>query len=624
MQDSLKPRLYSKPNALVFLPNHRMLETCVLALEKSSYTVHTARTWDEALGIIETTQNLSLGILESTRHLENNFGENLKSGIKWLLIAQESACANREQVRALGIIKLIESSSTEDSVIKAIEHLEACFRDPFFELMDTLEFITGVQLVKEKKSLVESRLSRRLLELGISSFSEYIDYFKKNIPTELPEAISLVTTHTTEFFREDQQFDYLFENVFPGLIQGQKSISIWSAASSTGQEVYSLAISVLEYLETTNIPPEHRPVIRIYGSDIDSACLDTAREGIYSMESVAHLPPRLVKKYFDIGTNELSGFVRIKDFVHQLCQFRRTNLLSDILPLKDVDCVFLRNTMIYFKPSDVVEIMDKVSRVLKPSGLLFLGLSESLTNLITPFEGIDKSIYKLKTSQSPKFPVPASTEKVKIEVDVQSFESLILIGASTGGVEALRTVLENFPTGSPPVLIVQHIPKTFSNTLAKRLNDTCQITVCEAIDDDILKSSHAYIAPGGQQMRVVYKRGYYRIEINNDPPVGQHRPSVDYLFKSIVQLAASRKPTKEISFCAALLTGMGSDGAQGMKELKSIGAYTVAQNEQTSVVFGMPAVAIQIGAAQDVLPLNKIAHALLKHARHRRPKSMVS
>jgi two-component system chemotaxis response regulator CheB len=256
-----------------------------------------------------------------------------------------------------------------------------------------------------------------------------------------------------------------------------------------------------------------------------------------------------------------------------------------------MDVVFLRNAVIYFKPDDTDRIISKILNIL--SGYLFLGHSESLPNAQASLRKVGHSIY-LHQTQSLS-------------------QDLIVIGASTGGVEALKVVLEKFPLGSPPILIVQHIPENFSKAFANRLNEICQIQVSEARDKEVLERSHAYIAPGGKQMKLIKANSGLVIEINDDPPMGLHKPSVDYLFNSILPLA------KERTISAALLTGMGSDGAKGLKKLRDIGVYTVAQNEETSVVFGMPGVAVELGGAVDVVPLNKIAGKLmLRHTRNKR------
>ncbi|RYZ82393.1 MAG: chemotaxis protein CheB, partial [Proteobacteria bacterium] len=156
--------------------------------------------------------------------------------------------------------------------------------------------------------------------------------------------------------------------------------------------------------------------------------------------------------------------------------------------------------------------------------------------------------------------------------------------------------------------IVQHISSSFTLSLAKRLDASCKISVSEAVDGEPLKPSHAFLAPGGKQMSIVRRPGQLCIEINDDPPMGRHKPSVDYLFLSAVPVC------EKMRVSAAILTGMGSDGAQGLKLLRDAGAHTIAQDEQTSVVYGMPAVAASLEAASQILPIQDITEALV-HSR---------
>ncbi|MBX2986843.1 MAG: chemotaxis-specific protein-glutamate methyltransferase CheB [Bdellovibrionaceae bacterium] len=184
--------------------------------------------------------------------------------------------------------------------------------------------------------------------------------------------------------------------------------------------------------------------------------------------------------------------------------------------------------------------------------------------------------------------------------------TLIVLGASTGGTEALRVVLESFPAEIPPTLIVQHIPAFFSAAFAERLNQICPFEVREAKDGDEVRKNLVLIAPGGKQMGFVRgSGGSVRVKVTDDPPVNRHAPSVDYLFDTVAQ-------EKIGHVVAALLTGMGADGARGLKTLRDRGARTIAQDEQTSVVFGMPREAIERGAAEAVLPLEQIGEEIIR------------
>jgi two-component system, chemotaxis family, protein-glutamate methylesterase/glutaminase len=183
-------------------------------------------------------------------------------------------------------------------------------------------------------------------------------------------------------------------------------------------------------------------------------------------------------------------------------------------------------------------------------------------------------------------------------------EELILIGSSTGGTQALSRVLPLLPKDSPPVVIVQHIPAVFSRALAESLNRVSEIEVVEVEDGMLVESGRAYIAPGGLQLALERREGKLALRLRDDAPVNRFKPSVDYLFQSAVQVTG-------LKISAALLTGMGRDGAQGLLGLKQAGAWTIAQDEETSVVYGMPRAAKELGADCEVIALDHVAEALL-------------
>jgi two-component system, chemotaxis family, protein-glutamate methylesterase/glutaminase len=185
-------------------------------------------------------------------------------------------------------------------------------------------------------------------------------------------------------------------------------------------------------------------------------------------------------------------------------------------------------------------------------------------------------------------------------------DRLIALGASTGGTEAIRAVLQQFPPNSPALVIAQHIPGGFSRAFAERLDRESALTVFEASDGQPITPGHAYVAPGGFHLRVERSGARWLCRVSEDEPVNRHRPSVDVLFHSVAQ-AAGRNAV------AGILTGMGEDGARGMLALRDAGAYTLAQDEASSVVWGMPGSAVKLGAVIDVVPLEQIAGHLLEH-----------
>lgn len=190
-------------------------------------------------------------------------------------------------------------------------------------------------------------------------------------------------------------------------------------------------------------------------------------------------------------------------------------------------------------------------------------------------------------------------------------EAIVAIGASTGGTEAIKEVLIRLPANTPGIVITQHIPGNFSAAFAERMNSVSALTVCEAKDGQQILPGHAYVAPGDQHLLVVGNGARYHCKLSDGPPVNRHKPSVDVLFRSVTQCAGPNS-------VGVLLTGMGDDGAKGLKEMKDANATTIAQDERTSVVWGMPGSAVKLGAADCILPLQQIAGKIITLAEHER------
>ena len=183
-------------------------------------------------------------------------------------------------------------------------------------------------------------------------------------------------------------------------------------------------------------------------------------------------------------------------------------------------------------------------------------------------------------------------------------DQLIAIGASTGGTEAIKEVLLDMPADAPGIVISQHIPEAFSGPFARRMNSISAMTVYEAQDGQQILPGHVYIAPGSHHLLVVRDGARFVCKLSDGPPVNRHRPSVDVMFRSVAQNVGPNA-------IGVILTGMGADGAEGLKEMQEVGSITIAQDEKTSVVWGMPGEAVKRGAAGHVLPLEAIAGALL-------------
>jgi two-component system chemotaxis response regulator CheB len=188
-------------------------------------------------------------------------------------------------------------------------------------------------------------------------------------------------------------------------------------------------------------------------------------------------------------------------------------------------------------------------------------------------------------------------------------EHVIGIGASTGGTEAIKDVLRELPADMPGIVVTQHIPEAFSAPFARRLDGVCALTVVEARDGQLILPGHAYVAPGNRHLLVIRDGARLLCRLNDGPPVNRHKPSVDVMFRSLAQNAGPNA-------VAVMLTGMGADGAEGTGEMKAAGAPVVAQDERTSVVWGMPGEVVRRGLADDVLPLPRIAARLVELARN--------
>jgi two-component system chemotaxis response regulator CheB len=184
-------------------------------------------------------------------------------------------------------------------------------------------------------------------------------------------------------------------------------------------------------------------------------------------------------------------------------------------------------------------------------------------------------------------------------------EKIIAVGASTGGTEAIKTFLEGLPVNTPGVVIVQHMPEVFTKAYATRLNSILPLDIKEAEDGDLVKRGRVLIAPGSHHMLLKRRGAEYSVEIKAGPLVNRHRPSVDVLFRSVARSAGSNA-------IGVLLTGMGDDGANGLLEMREANAKTIAQDEATCIVFGMPKEAIKLNAAQKILPIQSIAEEVLR------------
>ena len=267
------------------------------------------------------------------------------------------------------------------------------FTDTDFSRVKKLLFShTGIKLADSKRQMVYSRLVRRVRALDLPSFANYLDFLVEHEGDELVHFKNAMTTNLTAFFREGHHFEYLANTIFPKLRtvhNNDRRIRIWSAGCSTGEEPYSLAVVLRE-----NFPKNSGWDVRILATDIDTNVLQTAKDGVYSLDRVKNISPERLKKWFLKGTGAHKDTAIAKDELKEVIRFRQLNLMGQWPIKKKFDVIFCRNVIIYFdKPTQRV-LVDRYANLLEKDGHLFLGHSESLFKVTERFNLIGKTIYQ--------------------------------------------------------------------------------------------------------------------------------------------------------------------------------------------------------------------------------------
>lgn len=265
----------------------------------------------------------------------------------------------------------------------------------FLKISRLIYDLCGINLTDAKKELVKARLGKRLRSGSFKSFHDYYEHVLRDVSgKELILLLDSIVTNFTFFFREQRHFEYLQFEFIPNMIirkkkNKDKKIRFWSAGCSSGEEPYSILITLLE---TIGDPSPWD--IRIYGTDLSTRVLKTAQSGIYSYEKVRDLPPYILKKYFLRGTQEWENYLKIKDYLKSYIRFQRLNL-TEPFPFKEsFDCIFCRNVMIYFDKKTQAELVNRFYEYINFEGVLIIGHSESLAGIEHPFHYVKPSIYK--------------------------------------------------------------------------------------------------------------------------------------------------------------------------------------------------------------------------------------
>lgn len=322
----------------------------------------------------------------------------------------------------------------------------------------------------------------------------------------------------------------------------------------------------------------------IVNSQADMEVVATAPDPLVARELIKKHNPDVLT--LDVEMPKMDGL----DFLEKLMRLRP-------MPVLMVSSLTERGSEITMRALE----LGAVDFVTKPKISIGSGMRE-YTELIT-----DKirAAARARVKRTVASPI-ATTALPQLRSPLTSSEKLIIIGASTGGTEAIREFLMQMPSDCPGILIAQHMPEGFTTSFARRLDSLCKITVCEAAGNERVLPGHAYIAPGHSHLLLARSGANYMTRIEQTDPVNRHRPSVDVLFRSAA-VAAGKNAV------GVILTGMGKDGAAGMLEMKNAGAQNFAQDEASCVVFGMPREAIAIGAAHEVAPLTALPGLVLGH-----------
>jgi two-component system chemotaxis response regulator CheB len=565
-----------------------------------------------------------------------------------------------------------------------------------------------------KDSLVQN-VSRLMTGAGCSDLTAYLNLVDKD-PRELASFLSAITIHTTSWFREIDHFDVIKEHVLKLIKSGVRFVHVWSAACSSGQEVYSIALC-LEQIRQEYPDFDYK----VNGTDIDPLSVEAACRGVYPLEELKQIPKNFHSLVLT-GKGRLRDFFTIRKTVRNKCRFSVENLDREQYHqyLSDFDIVLCRNVLIYFHPRQGRKIVDRLKQCLKPGGLLVLGHSEFINEYIFGLKSIGHSSYqkirdagkgsvsqfqlhkktilvvedapvirtvlranllkngfnvleaenadeaqkmlnsnnvdlisldlnmpgkngaewlreiRAKSIRIPVVVVSASSaadaelvygalgsgaqeyiEKEVLGKNIQKFTDtinsilnsskdsnfnfrgpkeisidtpkVIMIGASTGGPDAIWKLLKSFPKPTPPIVVVQHTNSFYAEHFAKTVAKISGLETSGEKDGELLRANHVYIARGDYHLSIEQRGSEIYLRHLATAAVLGHRPSVDVLFTSAVHVSGSK--------VAILLTGMGTDGASAMKALADAGScFNLAQSENSCVVFGMPKEAISLGA----------------------------
>lgn len=596
--------------------------------------------------------------------------------------------------------------------------------ETLYKLVENLT--SSCQSGSYRKEVIARSVEKRMKELSVPTFHEYLQKVEQS-SDEFSQFMSNITIHTTSWFREIPHYDFL-KNLAEKRFKSGQTFKLWSAACSTGEEVYSAAL----VLESVHPPMVSQKMYEVFGSDIDPMSVQTAEKAVYSTSSQASIPKQL-EPFLLLGRNKAEGFFTLRKDIRSQCHFSVQNLVAELSTSlnQKFDAILLRNTLIYFDSQTQQKIIQQMLSRLNKDGVLILGhcdtqvrlsnsrslgnscyqkvsdpqstknliaptfkpttstdrpkllivddsptIRQSLKKRLNPYFDIDESASAENANMSIernhydlitldlnlpgengaswlkrnrqlglKTPVIIVSESSSVEAEkifgalengaqdyvvksslqgnpqafieialsltrkkstshtiqghVSPFKlkqfrpEVILIGASTGGPEALTKLLKNFPKSSPPIVVVQHISPEFSKALGARMAGSSGLKHFDGKELQSLEKDCLYMASGDYHLHLTRKGHQLCLQSSQAEKEQGHRPSIDTLFTS-----AANANVEAVSI---LLTGMGCDGAAGTQQLFKTGcSFTMAQDEGSCVVYGMPKKAIELHAVHFV------------------------
>jgi len=327
----------------------------------------------------------------------------------------------------------------------------------------------------------------------------------------------------------------------------------------------------------------------ILNSDHQIEVISTAHDPVYAAKKISLNRPDVIT--LDLEMPRMNGL-----------QFLRKLMIQFPIPVVVISSLTVRGGELVMKSFEygAVDVITKprlaTREFFRESGVIICDAVKAAAQV-----KMNRLINNPEHDRNPKLPADLILELNRNSISINNTtDKIIALGASTGGTQAIETFLKSIAPNAPGIVIVQHMPEVFTKSFAERLDKICRISVREGVHGEMVTPGKAIIAPGNKHMLVVKTGAKYSVEINDGPLINRHRPSVDVLFRSVANCAGPNA-------IGVIMTGMGDDGAKGLLEMKNSGSYTIAQDQDSCVVFGMPKVAIHMDAVSAVLTLNKIA-----------------